>query len=81
MLTMTITVLNEKKKIISVDYRTRGVGTVSLSSVSSESAEVAAQAHFVAYDLMFKLKLKAAILRNSWLICVTITHNSIANAR
>ncbi len=48
MLTITITVLIKKKKIISVDYRTRGVGTVSLSSVSSESAEVAAQAHFVA---------------------------------
>ncbi len=65
MLTITITVLIKKINIISVDYRARGVGTVSLSSVSSKSAEVAAQAHFVASNLMFKLKLKAAILRTS----------------
>lgn len=50
MLTITTTILICFLNIISVDYGTHSVGIMSLSSFSSESAEVAAQASFVAYN-------------------------------
>ena len=64
MLTITITVLSSNKIIISVDYRILETVWLILPSASSESPEVAAQAHRVDLSVVSRTPPAAASSRS-----------------